>query len=74
MCLTQGFLTAREQDVFRLLVQGKTYREVATELYLTQNTAREYIARLYIKLGVHCRSDLITRAVELGLLELVVHL
>lgn len=64
-------LTDRERTVFWELVRGKTNSEIAEELYLTQNTTREYIARLYSKMGVHRRSALIEKAVQMGLLEIV---
>jgi DNA-binding CsgD family transcriptional regulator len=65
--LSQVKLTPREQEVLRLVVAGKTYREIAADLYVTGHTAREYIARLYIKLGVTRRSSCVARAFELGL-------
>jgi DNA-binding CsgD family transcriptional regulator len=65
-------LTDRERSVFRELVMGKTNSEIAAALYITRDTAREYIARLYNKIGVNRRSGLIAKALELGLLEIVV--
>lgn len=64
-------LTQREEDVFRLLVSGKTYSQIASDLYIGKHTAREYIARLYRKFQVHSRSELISRAVSSGVLLLV---
>lgn len=60
-------LTERELSVLRLLVKGMTYNEVAAALYITGNTAREYIARIYQKLGVKRRSACVARAEELEL-------
>jgi DNA-binding CsgD family transcriptional regulator len=60
-------LTEREQEVLRLVVTGMTYREIAAALTVTGHTAREYIARLYLKLGVTRRSACVARAFELGL-------
>ncbi|MFZ5817491.1 MAG: response regulator transcription factor [Bacillota bacterium] len=62
-------MTPRERDVFRLLALGRTSREIARELYLTHNTAREYVQRIYQKLSVQRRSELISRGVELGYLQ-----
>lgn len=67
-------LTPRERDVFCLLLQGKTHGEIARDLYLSKNTAREYIARLYTKLGVNRRSALVAKAMELGILEFYINL
>lgn len=60
-------LGKRERDVLRLLVDGKNHREIAIALYISKHTAREYIARIYAKLGVNRRSTCIRRAIELGL-------
>lgn len=60
-------LTAREQQVLHLVVAGMTYREIAATLFVTGNTAREYIARLYLKMGVSRRSACVARAFEMGL-------
>jgi DNA-binding CsgD family transcriptional regulator len=64
-------LTRREEEVFRLLIVGKTHREISRELCITRHTAREYIARIYLKLDVHSRSELIDRALSNGHLRLV---
>jgi DNA-binding CsgD family transcriptional regulator len=69
---TSSRLTPREGTVFRELVLGKTNSEIADQLFVSQDTAREYIARLYNKMGVRRRSALIAKALELGLLEIVV--
>lgn len=64
-----GRLTPREKDVFRLLALGLTSREIARQLYLTHNTAREYIQRIYLKAGVNRRSALLSKAMERGCLH-----
>lgn len=66
-------LTPREQDVLRLLATGLKSTEIAAVLFVTQNTAREYIARLYQKFEVRGRSALMARALALGVVELRFH-
>ncbi len=63
--------TRREEDVFRLLVSGKTHSEISQELCITKHTAREYISRIYGKFEVHSRSELISAALAAGILQLV---
>lgn len=52
-------LTKRELDVAYLLMEGKTNREIANELYLTEGTVKNYISELYTKLDLHRRKDVI---------------
>lgn len=59
-------LSKRELDVLKLLLKGKTYREIATELYISNHTSREYIARVYTKLDVSRRSTCVAKAISLG--------
>ncbi|WP_166462366.1 LuxR C-terminal-related transcriptional regulator [Psychrobacillus vulpis] len=57
---TQGSLldslTPREREVFRLLVDGATNREIANRLFLTEGTIRVYLTTIYSKLGVNSRA------------------
>jgi predicted ATPase/DNA-binding CsgD family transcriptional regulator len=61
-------LTAREQDVLKLLAQGKSNRELAAELVLSLNTVKWYARQVYSKLGVANRQEAVARARALGLL------
>lgn len=64
-------LTPREDEVFLLLISGKTHKEIAEILFISPHTAREHIFRIYTKLNVHSRSQLIDYAIASGLLTLV---
>jgi DNA-binding CsgD family transcriptional regulator/tetratricopeptide (TPR) repeat protein len=61
-------LTARQTEVLRLLVLGRTNAEIAGELVLSVRTVDTHVAALLAKLGVRDRRDAATRAGELGLL------
>jgi len=50
-------LTAREQDVLRLVQQGRTNAEIAAELYISPKTAEHHVGRLLAKLGVRTRTE-----------------
>jgi class 3 adenylate cyclase len=41
-------LTPRERDILRLLAQGKSNREIAQILYLTEKTVRNYVSNIFI--------------------------
>ena len=51
-------LTGRELDVLVLLLEGRTYDGVASELRLSVSTVQTYRARAYERLGIHFRSQL----------------
>ena len=63
-------LTAREQDVLRLIAAGLSNREIGAELYLSLNTIKTHTKTLYGKLNVHTRTQAVNKARELGLLVL----
>ncbi len=52
-------LTKRENDVVKLIVEGCTNREVASSLGLTEHTVSNYLFRIYEKLGVSSRVELV---------------
>lgn len=52
-------LSAREVDVLELLVLGKDAKAIADELFISFNTVRSHIRRIYGKLDVHSRQELL---------------
>ena len=60
-------LSEREADVLRYLVQGHTYQEISQALYLSLNTVKTHLKRVYAKLDVHTRRQAIAKAQELGI-------
>jgi DNA-binding CsgD family transcriptional regulator len=63
----QAGLTPRELDVLRLLVAGKTDREIAEELFISPRTAQGHVGSIYAKLGVGSRAAAVTASFQLGL-------
>ena len=61
-------LTLREQEVMRLLAEGRTVREVAAELSLSIKTIEAHKLNLMRKLDIHNRTSLIECASKMGLL------
>lgn len=61
-------LTPREKQVFKLLAEGKTSREISTYLTISLKTAMTHRANLMEKLGMHSRSDLIRYALREGII------
>ena len=59
-------LTDRESQVLELVAEGKTTKEIASELYLTAGTVRNYISTILEKLNVGNRIEAIARFREKG--------
>ena len=63
-------LTKREREVFELLVQDKTTKEIASELFISEKTVRNHISNSMQKLGVKGRSQAVVELLRMGELEL----
>lgn len=63
---TENPLTDRESEVLKLVSEGKTTKEIASELYLSHGTVRNYISIILDKLNVKNRIEAISRFKEMG--------
>jgi DNA-binding NarL/FixJ family response regulator len=52
---TTGGLTKREREVYALIAEGKSNREIASELVITEVTAKVHVRNVLRKLGVRNR-------------------
>jgi DNA-binding CsgD family transcriptional regulator len=59
--LARAPLTPRERDVVTLLVSGASTKEIAERSSLTVSTVNTYLKRIFAKLGVHSRVELVAR-------------
>jgi DNA-binding NarL/FixJ family response regulator len=50
-------LSAREQDVYELIVCGRSNREIARQLFISESTAKVHVRHIFEKLGVHTRAE-----------------
>ena len=64
---TAGPLSSRELTVVRYLASRLTYKEIAAELFVSTNTLKTHVKRIYEKLGVSSRREAVTDAQRLGL-------
>jgi two-component system NarL family response regulator len=62
-------LTVRELDVLRLVVKGLPNREIASELFISQNTVKNHVRNILEKLHVRSRTEAATLAVREHLLD-----
>ncbi|MEI5585007.1 MULTISPECIES: LuxR C-terminal-related transcriptional regulator [unclassified Agromyces] len=56
-----GILSAREREVARLVIEGRTYAEIGQAIFISPRTAEHHIARIRRRLGATTRSDLIAK-------------
>ena len=60
-------LSPRELDVLRLLIEGKSDREIGEALFIGTRTVQTHVANLFAKLGVNARAEAAAVAVRRGL-------
>ena len=59
-------LTTRENDILGLLAEGRSNREIAQSLYLSEKTVKAHLAAIFRKLGVTNRTQAAMAAVSMG--------
>jgi DNA-binding CsgD family transcriptional regulator len=62
-------LTAREREVLGLVALGRTNRQIAGELFISENTAGVHVSRILGKLEVASRGEAAAIAYRLGMVE-----
>ena len=63
-------LTARELEILQLIVDGKSNKEIATQLKLSANTVAVHRANMMDALGIHKTAELVVYAIRNGLVNL----
>ena len=63
-------LTNREREVFELLVQDKTTKDIAQMLFISEKTVRNHISNVMQKLNVKGRSQAVVELIRLGELKI----
>jgi len=59
-------LTVRQEQVVALVAEGLSNREIARELKLSEHTVKKYLFRIFEKLGISSRVELVLYAVAHG--------
>ena len=65
---TDDELSGRELEVLRLLPSDLSFREIGSALFVSHNTVKTHVQRIYRKLGADTRAEAVARARELRLL------
>ena len=63
-------LTDRELEVLKLVAQGMSNREIASELYISENTVKNHVRNILEKLHLHSRMEAVVYAVREKLLDI----
>jgi NarL family two-component system response regulator LiaR len=61
-------ITPRELEILTLVARGFSNREIATQLFVSENTVKTHCSRAFDKLGAARRTQAVQRGKELGLL------
>jgi len=68
--MANTILTARERNVFELLIRNKSTKEIAEELGISEKTVRNHISNVMQKLGVNGRAGAVVELLKLKELSL----
>jgi DNA-binding NarL/FixJ family response regulator len=63
-------LTEREREVLQLLAQGRTNKEIAASLVISERTVKFHVSSILAKLNVGNRTEAVTLAAQQGLVQL----
>lgn len=63
-------LTKREKEIFEILMQDKTTKEIAAQLFISEKTVRNHISNVIQKLGVKGRAQAVIELIRMGELKL----
>ena len=66
----KNILTIREKQVFNLLIQNKTTKEIASYLKISEKTVRNHISNAIQKLGVKGRAAAVVELLKLNEISL----
>ena len=64
--MSKGILTKREKEVFSLLVDNKSTKEIADILNISEKTVRNHISNTMQKLSVKGRAQAVVELIKLG--------
>ncbi len=65
--IRNNLLTEREVEVLQFISEGKTYKEIAEALYISTDTVKFHLGRIYKKIKVDTQAALIKYAIRIGL-------
>ena len=57
-------------EVLHFLVRGRSNKEIASSLFITEDTVKAHLKTLFVKLGVQDRTDAAITAIRRGIVQL----
>lgn len=60
----QATLTSREKEIVQLLCEGLTYKQIAEKSYITSFAVNQHLKKIYVKMGVHSKGELIAKMLK----------
>ena len=68
--MMHSLLTKREKEMFTLLIQSYTTKEIAKQLYISEKTVRNHISNVIQKLGVESRIQAVLELIKMKEIDL----
>ena len=68
--MENNLLTKREQEIFSLLINNYSTKEIAEKLYISEKTVRNHISNVMQKLGVKNRCNAVIELIKLNALKI----
>lgn len=68
--MNQHFLTPRELEIFKLLIENETTKSIAKKLSISDKTVRNHISNVIGKLGVSSRTQAIITLMKNGMIKI----
>jgi two-component system, NarL family, response regulator len=68
--LVRPTLTPRELDVLRLVAKGRTNKELASAMFISEETVKTHMKALFLKLGVHDRAEAVSVSLKRGIIRI----
>jgi DNA-binding NarL/FixJ family response regulator len=67
---TDEELSPREMDVLRLIAAGNTNKSIAARLFIAEDTVKNHVTNMLVKLGANDRTHAVTLALKRGIIDL----
>lgn len=65
-----NILTSREKEIFELLVENKTTKDIADKLKISEKTVRNHISNVMQKMGTKCRTAATIELIKINEIKL----
>lgn len=64
--MSKKILTKRENEIFSKLINNRSTKQIARELFISEKTVRNHISNVMQKLGVNGRASAVVELIRLG--------